>query len=348
MTRNRAALSGIAVSLPGGVDAAGLWQAADRPLDRTATMDADKNDLLARLVAQALDDAGTDGPAPRLLLCGLSALDGESASASFQSPPAAGLRTPFGALPATVVSHACATGGFAVHLASRLIDRYPDRPVVVAGACLPDENEVLSLEAVGVVADGGVQPLDRARNGTAMGYGAVALVFEDADRLKAQGRRPHAVLSSSAALVGPGKSGSDQRAIEEVLRRTLAGTGRIDAVCAHATGTQAGDQAEVNALGTHLSGQKGQGIGVYSNKGAFGHLMYTSALISAAQAAQALHRQTLPATPGCTDPLDTAGPLFVGTRQSPLELRRILVDAFGFGGNYASFALEHPDLSEES
>ncbi|MET4105313.1 beta-ketoacyl synthase N-terminal-like domain-containing protein [Hymenobacter sp. UYP22] len=114
-----------------------------------------------------------------------------------------------------------------------------------------------------------------------------------------------------------------QQAIRQVLGQAGVSPAEVDAVVLHSPGTPAGDAAERAALhaifGEHLPP-------LLSNKWLLGHTLGASAALSLDFALHILETQQWPTTPFATD-LAT---------QTPQPIRRILVNAAGFGGNAAS------------
>ncbi|MDU0371477.1 beta-ketoacyl synthase N-terminal-like domain-containing protein [Hymenobacter endophyticus] len=114
-----------------------------------------------------------------------------------------------------------------------------------------------------------------------------------------------------------------QQAIRQVLGQAGVSPAEVDAVVLHSPGTPAGDAAERAALhavfGEHLPP-------LLSNKWLLGHTLGASAALSLDFALHILETQQWPAVPFATD-------LAVPTLQ---PIRRILVNAAGFGGNAAS------------
>ncbi|MEU0688735.1 beta-ketoacyl synthase N-terminal-like domain-containing protein [Streptomyces uncialis] len=348
----RALITGIGVRLAGHRGAEGLWRAAMTEGAHAAPPPpGSKTDLLGTVVDEALADAGfplrpaTPASGVSVLVCAQAAVGAAALPPFLHGADTDVLTTRAGRAPVTVVSHACATGGFAVRLAvQRLLSGRSD-VVVVAGASVPDPMEEISLDAVGVLAKGTVRPLDVRRDGIAVGRGAVALVLERAGGAAARDVTGAVAVAATACLVKPGRAESDPAAVGAVLRAVLAPTDGprcppVDAVCAHATGTAAGDATELEQLAL-LGAELGwRDVPVFSHKGALGHLLHTSALAAVAHSAEAVRRSVVPGTPGCGTPMNQGQGVRVSTESTPAPLGRVLVNAFGFGGNYASVLLE--------
>ena len=120
---------------------------------------------------------------------------------------------------------------------------------------------------------------------------------------------------------------SDGRHFQQAIRQALAQAGLtssdVDAVVLHSPGTPAGDAAERAALRAIFSSELPVQL---SNKWLIGHTLGASAALSLDFACHILETQQWPTAPFATD--------VNGPARGPI--RRILVNAAGFGGNAAS------------
>ncbi|RSK29593.1 beta-ketoacyl synthase N-terminal-like domain-containing protein [Hymenobacter metallilatus] len=121
------------------------------------------------------------------------------------------------------------------------------------------------------------------------------------------------------------------RHFQQAIRQALAQAGLaptdIDAVVLHSPGTPAGDAAERSALRAIFGLELPP---LLSNKWLLGHTLGASAALSLDFACQVLETQQWPAAPFATD-------LATSTNK---PIRRMLVNAAGFGGNAASVVVE--------
>ncbi|GAB2779350.1 3-oxoacyl-(acyl-carrier-protein) synthase [Hymenobacter luteus] len=114
-----------------------------------------------------------------------------------------------------------------------------------------------------------------------------------------------------------------QQAIRQALAQARLTPAAVDAVVLHSPGTPAGDAAERAALRAVF----GRSLPpLLSNKWLVGHTLGASAALSLDFALHILETQQWPAAPFATDIASAA----------PKPIRRILVNAAGFGGNAAS------------
>ncbi|RSK43454.1 beta-ketoacyl synthase N-terminal-like domain-containing protein [Hymenobacter perfusus] len=118
-----------------------------------------------------------------------------------------------------------------------------------------------------------------------------------------------------------------QQAIRQALAQSGVGPADIDAVVLHSPGTPAGDAAERAALRAIFGPTLPP---LLSNKWLLGHTLGASAALSLDFACHVLETQQWPTPPFATDLASPGGQL----------IRRILVNAAGFGGNAASVVVE--------
>lgn len=118
-----------------------------------------------------------------------------------------------------------------------------------------------------------------------------------------------------------------QQAIRQALSQAALTPTAIDAVVLHSPGTPAGDAAERAALRAIFGPELPL---LLSNKWLVGHTLGASAALSLDFACHVLETQQWPAAPFATDLASAADK----------PIRRILVNAAGFGGNAASVVVE--------
>jgi 3-oxoacyl-[acyl-carrier-protein] synthase II len=247
--------------------------------------------------------------------------------------------------PRITVTTACSSSTIAVGLAAEMVR---DGEVDVALAGGPDALSRLtfagfnSLRAVDPEA---ARPFDVRRRGLSLGEGAAVLVIEAADRVRARGGRPYAVVlgygltNDSFHMTQPEPSGA---AWEGTVRAALADAG-IDAasvgyVNAHGTATEQNDSAECAAY-RRVFGDRLAGIPISSVKGALGHCLCGAGGVEAAITALAVARSEAPPTVGFAE-ADPACPIdpVAGTARAT-EISVALSSSFAFGGNSAVLVL---------
>jgi 3-oxoacyl-(acyl-carrier-protein) synthase len=126
--------------------------------------------------------------------------------------------------------------------------------------------------------------------------------------------------------------------MRQALDRAGMSPDDIDCVSAHGTGTKLNDAAEAAAVRQVF----GRRVPVTATKSLTGHTLGSAGLTALVLAIESLRRQAIPATLRAT-PLDDALGVDVVDRRTAAELRRVLVNAFGFGGSNVSVVVSRPD-----
>src|SRR5262249_50262767 len=125
------------------------------------------------------------------------------------------------------------------------------------------------------------------------------------------------------------------RAMRDAYRRVDIDPDSISLVECHATGTQIGDRAELASMGRLFGNRKGPAIGPL--KANLGHWLAAAGGASVLKVLGAFETGTLPATPGCDEPLpELSGSPFRLLREPEQwggpRPRRAGINSFGFGG----------------
>lgn len=190
------------------------------------------------------------------------------------------------------------------------------------------------------------RPFDRDRAGLNLGEGAAYLVLETASSVKQRGVKPLGRLSgygnacdafhqTASSSDGEGAYLSMQEAFREAELKPEA----IDYINAHGTGTPNNDASESCAIrrvfGDHIPP-------VSSTKSFTGHTTSASGSIEAVFCLLALEHQFLLQNINWHTPMDD-GIIPVTDSQPQREIRHILSNAFGFGGNDSSLILSKYD-----
>jgi 3-oxoacyl-[acyl-carrier-protein] synthase II len=237
------------------------------------------------------------------------------------------------------VTAACSSTTVAAGLGRTLLRADLADVVLVAGVCRLNPYDYHSLAATGTMDRGPARPFDTHRSGMSLGEGAGAAVLVRAGDLPV-GTTPRARLLGVASLCRarrPRTVDLEADTAGECMRRALppGGAEQVDVVHAHAVGTKQGDRVEAAAIADLV----GDDVPVSSHKGATGHLLHCSGFVALALACESLRRQSVAPSVGATEP-DTE--LAVGRVLTEAEHRpigTILVNNFGFAGNYASLTL---------
>jgi 3-oxoacyl-[acyl-carrier-protein] synthase II len=255
----------------------------------------------------------------------------------------------------TTVS-ACATGGHALGESSEIIRR-GDADIMVAGGAEAGIYEPMvggfaAMRALSTRNDdppGASRPFDTGRDGFVIGEGAGVVVLEALEHAEARGATILAELvgygatadASHVTLPAPGGIGAVKAA-----RRALAKAGLtpddIDHVNAHATSTPEGDRAELQAIRTIL-GSGIDRISVTANKSMLGHTLGAAGAIEAIVSILTIRDGCVPPTINLAnaDP-DAAGMDLTPNVAAKHEIRTVLSNSFGFGGQNTALILAGP------
>jgi 3-oxoacyl-[acyl-carrier-protein] synthase II len=186
------------------------------------------------------------------------------------------------------------------------------------------------------------RPFDAGRDGFVIAEGAGILVIEALDHALARGAVPIAELVGYGTTAdayhvtsGPKDGDGARRAMSLALAQAKLSPHDIQHLNAHATSTEVGDQAELEAIKS-VFGVDGN-IAVSATKSSTGHLLGAAGAAEAIFTVLALRDQIAPATLNLHDP----DPASLGLRLvtgAPLKMsmEHAISNGFGFGGVNAS------------
>ncbi|MDN5585081.1 MAG: beta-ketoacyl-[acyl-carrier-protein] synthase family protein [Brevibacterium sp.] len=274
--------------------------------------------------------------------------------------------------PGQGVSATCASGAIGLGEAMRRIRHgYADAVLVVGMEdCLNPVNLASNANmralAAGFEDDPSVasRPFDSARTGFVMSQGAGAILLESEAGAAARRATVLAELAGFGAASDahhPTNPHPDGRGAASAVSAALAdaglGAADIDHINAHATGTPAGDAAELNAFDAAL-GTAARSIPISATKSSTGHLLGASGVVEAIVAIRTMAEQTLPPTlnlDNCefdgwdivADQARAVGPGSAGgggDREAAREgsVDTVLSTSFGFGGHNGAIILRRP------
>ena len=252
---------------------------------------------------------------------------------------------------------ACASGGHALGEAWETIRR-GDADLMLAGGVEAGVHEATmggfcSMKALSTRNDdpaAASRPFDRGRDGFVIGEGGGVLVLEALAHAEARGVEPLAELvgygatadASHITLPAPGGIGA-VRAARRALDKAGLEPAEIDHVNAHATSTQEGDKAELQAIRT-IFGDHAPRVAVTANKSMLGHTLGAAGALGAIATIQALREGCVPPTINLVEPDEHAAGLDltpnVATRR---PLRTAVSNSFGFGGQNTALAFRRWD-----
>ena len=254
--------------------------------------------------------------------------------------------------PISTVVTACASGTQAIGEALDVI-RNGRADMAIAGGVegLVHEASIAGFAAMRALSTrnddprGASRPFDLDRDGTVMSEGAGIVILERLDHAQARGARIYAEVngyaSSSDAFhisqPDPLASGAI-RAMRWALEDAGVSTFEIDYINAHGTSTPLNDATETFAI-KKLFGEHAYEIPVSASKSVLGHAMGASGAIEAIFCAYALSCSIIPPTWNYETPDPDCDLDYVPNAPRPSELRHILSNSFGMGGQNACLVM---------
>jgi 3-oxoacyl-[acyl-carrier-protein] synthase II len=242
-------------------------------------------------------------------------------------------------------AYACASGSEALLRARQLI-LAGEAEVVLAGGT---DAGITPVTFGGLIPSGALsrrnddpagacRPFDADRDGFVYGEGAVIAVVESARHAAARGATPYAAISGGALtadafhVTAPEPTGEyAAEAIRLAVRRSGIAADDIDYICAHATGTVAGDRAEALAIRAAL-GPAADRAAVSSPKSVTGHLIGAAGALSAMTCALAMRDGIVPPTINLKTPDPECDLDHVANVARQMSVRTAITNTFGFGG----------------
>ena len=236
---------------------------------------------------------------------------------------------------------ACTTGLWALCQGFELLQRGDCKQVIVGSIESPvTQLSIAGFQKMGALANSGCYPFDTEREGLVLGEGGAMLLletFESAERRQAKiyGEILGWSFTCDAHHISaPQRSHQPAlRAIAQCLERSGLEPTQIDHIHPHGTSTKLNDQAEA-AMISELFPQRPW---VSGSKGATGHSLGASGIISAAFSLMMLRSQTIFPCVGLNHPGFDLN--FVRKSQSE-SLNHALCFSFGFGGQNGVIAFK--------
>lgn len=255
------------------------------------------------------------------------------------------------------VDAACASGLYAVDLGVQAILDGSCEVALCGGAFAVSERYLVLFDALGGLSPTGrVRSLDRNASGTLFSDGAAMVTLKRYDRAIADGDHVRGlIMGFGASSNGRGKAinasnvSGQRRAVQRAFETSGVEPSAVDWVVAHATGTRAGDIAELTTLTESIesAGQNANWL-VTSNKSLLGHSGPAAGAVSVLHALLALDRGAIPPQRGFSGFPEGAGAnLHVPTQEQQWvhdndRPRTAAVGAYGFGGTNGLMLIQEP------
>lgn len=251
----------------------------------------------------------------------------------------------------TTLSTACSSAANAIMFGARLIEAGQADMVVAGGTEALTRFHLNGFNSLMILDDEQCRPFDETRAGINLGEGAAFLVLESEQTAKQRGVCPHAYLTGYGnacdAFHQTASSENGQGAylaMKEALHSAHLSANDIQYINAHGTGTPNNDQSESVSLRRVF----GDNLPLVSSTKSFtGHTTSASGGIEAVICLLAIENHFVPANLGWSNQMKDGITPTLGVRD--IELRHVLCNSFGFGGNDTSLVISScPTLKEET
>ena len=248
----------------------------------------------------------------------------------------------------TTLSTACSSAANAIILGANMIRCGEADIVVVGGSECITKFHLNGFNSLMILDTKPCRPFDATRAGLNLGEGAAYLVLETEESAKKRGVRAQAILTGYGnacdafhqTASSPDGEGA-YRAMQEALKLADIQPDNIDYINAHGTGTPNNDLSESQAV-KRLFGENVPPMS--STKPFTGHTTSASGSIEAVFCILALQNGFLPVNLNWSQPMDDG--IVPVHQQVKKELKHILCNAFGFGGNDSSMLISKPRFDE--
>lgn len=246
----------------------------------------------------------------------------------------------FGIQGVHTLSTACSTGLHAIGMAKRLVERGTYDICVAVGTDALSILTVRGFAGLLLLDPQGCRPFDAHRAGISLGEGAGAMVLVSEEVLSKTGMQPKAFAAGWGAsadsyhMTAPHPQGNGAKmAVAQALADATLDESVVDCIAAHGTGTPDNDSAEIAAMRSIFSSLPP----FFSIKRTIGHTLAASGILEAIFSVCALEKGAIPATGGFSTTDESIGAAPASAQEK--ELRCILKNSFGFGGNNAALLL---------
>ncbi|WP_027389455.1 beta-ketoacyl-[acyl-carrier-protein] synthase family protein [Chrysiogenes arsenatis] len=247
------------------------------------------------------------------------------------------------------LSSACSSGGHAVGQAADLIRLGRQDRVICGGAQEVNWQSMCSFDGLGAFStrvtepDKASRPFDADRDGLVPSGGAAALILERYESALARG----AVIlgevigygfSSDGLHISVPSGDGLKRAMHAALADGNMSAQEVDYVCAHATSTPAGDEAEANTIHEVFGEHKPY---ISSTKSLTGHELWMSGASQVVYSTIMANDQFLAANANFQTPDHASKGLNILTESIACAPKIILCNSAGFGGTNSCLLLRY-------
>ena len=247
---------------------------------------------------------------------------------------------PYGFEMMTTISTACSSAANAIILGANMLKANVTDIVVVGGTECLSKFHLDGFNTLMILDHQPCRPFDKNRNGLNLGEGAAYLVMEREEVARSRGILPLCQLSGYSnrcdafhqTASSPDGEGA-YLAMKGALEMAGLQPSDIDYINAHGTGTPNNDESEGHAMMRIF----GDAVPlVSSTKSYTGHTTSASGGVEAAISILSLIREFIPANLNFSEKIDSLNFTPISEVKQGVELRHVLSNSFGFGGNDSS------------
>ena len=251
-----------------------------------------------------------------------------------------GQANPYGFEMMTTISTACSSAANAIILGANMLKLNRADIVVVGGTECLSKFHLDGFNSLMILDHEPCRPFDKNRNGLNLGEGAAYLVMEREETARKRGARSLCQLSGYGnrcdafhqTASSPDGEGA-YLSMQEALAMAGLQPSDIDYINAHGTGTPNNDESEGHAM-MRVFGDAMPPVS--STKSYTGHTTSASGGVEAAISILALIHGFIPANLRFLEKIDSLNFTPVTEVKQGVELRHVLTNSFGFGGNDSS------------
>ena len=189
------------------------------------------------------------------------------------------------------------------------------------------------------------RPFDKDRDGFILSEGAGLVVLESLDHARARGARIYAEVLGGASsadayhVAAPEPNGAGAvRAMKRALRDASVDIHEVDYINAHGTSTPLNDATETMAIKT-VFGEQAYNIPISSTKSMIGHAMGGAGALEAIACSKTIETSTIHATINYETPDPECDLDYVPNTPRQADVKIVLSNSFGLGGNNACLVL---------
>ena len=248
----------------------------------------------------------------------------------------------------TTISTACSSAANAIVLGADMIRNGEAECVIVGGSECITKFHLNGFNSLMILDKENCRPFDATRAGLNLGEGAAFIVLESESHAHRRNCKAKAVLAGYAnacdafhqTASSPDGEGA-YRAMKEALELAGLSPADVDYINAHGTGTTNNDLSESQAM-KRLFGQHVPPMS--STKPFTGHTTSASGSIEAVFCILALQQGFLPVNLNWSQPIEDG--IIPVSQPTKKELKHVLCNAFGFGGNDSSLLISSAKVPE--